>query len=61
MQKLYSDKRKEKMELLKGLTLGRDDTPNLSPLPNKVLFTYYYYHFIEKSFMYINLLQYFGL
>ncbi|PQP99251.1 pimeloyl-[acyl-carrier protein] methyl ester esterase-like [Prunus yedoensis var. nudiflora] len=35
VQKLYSDKRKEKMELLKGLTLGRDDTTNLSPLPNK--------------------------
>ncbi|KAB2627779.1 hypothetical protein D8674_032574 [Pyrus ussuriensis x Pyrus communis] len=35
IQKLYSDKRKEKMELLKGLTLGREDTPNISPLPNK--------------------------
>lgn len=35
IHKLYSDKRKEKMELLKGLTLGREDTPNISPLPNK--------------------------
>ena len=32
MQKLYSENRKEKMELLKGLTLGRDDTANISPL-----------------------------
>ncbi|KAH0969746.1 hypothetical protein GBA52_028342 [Prunus armeniaca] len=39
VQKLYSDKRKEKMELLKGLTLGRDDTLNLSPLPNKASWT----------------------
>ncbi|KAF7830406.1 Monoacylglycerol lipase ABHD6 [Senna tora] len=34
---LYSENRKEKMELLKGLTLGRDDTPNLAPLQQEVL------------------------
>lgn len=32
LQKLYSEKRKEKMELLKGLTIGRDDEAKLSPL-----------------------------
>lgn len=32
MQKLYSENRKEKIELLKGLTLGRDDTANVHPL-----------------------------
>ncbi|KAK9946191.1 hypothetical protein M0R45_011666 [Rubus argutus] len=35
IQKLYSDKRNEKMELLKGVTIGRDDTTMISPLPNK--------------------------
>lgn len=34
---LYSEHRKEKMELLKGLTLGRDDAVNLSPLQQEVL------------------------
>lgn len=32
MQKLYSDKRKEKLELLKGLSFAQDDTTNVSPL-----------------------------
>lgn len=32
LQNLYSENRKEKMELLKGVTLGRDDAFNLSPL-----------------------------
>lgn len=32
MQKLYTENRMEKLELLKGLTLGREDTPNISPL-----------------------------
>ncbi|KAM5566182.1 hypothetical protein ABKV19_019919 [Rosa sericea] len=35
VQKLYSDKRKEKMELLKGVTIGRDDNANISPLHDK--------------------------
>ncbi|KAI9106867.1 hypothetical protein K1719_022395 [Acacia pycnantha] len=34
---LYSENRKEKMELLKGVTLGRDDAVNLSPLEQEVL------------------------
>ncbi|XP_062159687.1 uncharacterized protein LOC133867030 [Alnus glutinosa] len=37
VQKLYSQNRKEKIELLKGLTLGRDDTANISPLKQEVL------------------------
>ncbi|PIN23991.1 putative hydrolase/acyltransferase (alpha/beta hydrolase superfamily) [Handroanthus impetiginosus] len=37
INKLYCKNRKEKMELLKGLTLGQDDTPNLSPLSQEVL------------------------
>lgn len=36
---MYSDKRKEKMELLKGVTIGRDDKANISPLHDKVLAT----------------------
>lgn len=33
MQKLYLENRKEKLELLKGLSLGRDDTvDNITPL-----------------------------
>ncbi|KAF5468635.1 hypothetical protein F2P56_012775 [Juglans regia] len=36
-KKLYSQNRKEKMELLKGLTLGRDDKANISPLLQEVL------------------------
>ncbi|CAK9158882.1 unnamed protein product, partial [Ilex paraguariensis] len=35
--KLYTENRREKLELLKGLTLGRDDTVNLSPLKQEVL------------------------
>ncbi|KAL6216872.1 hypothetical protein ACLB2K_010090 [Fragaria x ananassa] len=35
IEKLYSDKRKEKMELLKGVTIGRDDKANISPLHDK--------------------------
>ncbi|KAK4798020.1 hypothetical protein SAY86_030346 [Trapa natans] len=37
IHKLLSDKREEKMELLKGLTLGRDDNPRVSPLKQEVL------------------------
>ncbi|XP_044463077.1 uncharacterized hydrolase YugF-like [Mangifera indica] len=37
VEKLYSDNRKEKMELLKGLTLGKDDSAKLSPLQQDVL------------------------
>ncbi|KAI8572988.1 hypothetical protein RHMOL_Rhmol01G0243900 [Rhododendron molle] len=34
---LYSKNRKEKMELLGGLTIGKDNTVNLSPLHQEVL------------------------
>lgn len=37
LEKLYGENRKEKMELLKGLTLGRDDTVNIVPLKQEVL------------------------
>ncbi|KAJ4708921.1 alpha/beta-Hydrolases superfamily protein [Melia azedarach] len=37
VDKLYSEKRKEKMELLKGLSLGRENTVDLSPLEQEVL------------------------
>ncbi|RDX90589.1 Monoacylglycerol lipase ABHD6, partial [Mucuna pruriens] len=37
LHKLYAENRKEKMELLKGLTIGRDDTSNISPLQQEVL------------------------
>ncbi|XP_059640218.1 uncharacterized protein LOC132282520 [Cornus florida] len=37
IDKLYSDNRKEKMELLKGLSVGWDDTVNISPLQQEVL------------------------
>ncbi|KAB1219855.1 Epoxide hydrolase 4 [Morella rubra] len=37
VHKLYAEKRKEKMELLKAVTLGKDDTPNVSPLQQEVL------------------------
>ncbi|XP_030489424.2 uncharacterized protein LOC115706050 [Cannabis sativa] len=37
LHKLYSDKRMEKMELLKGLTIGKDDQPQISPLEMEVL------------------------
>ncbi|KAI7733414.1 hypothetical protein M8C21_023280 [Ambrosia artemisiifolia] len=33
IDKLYCENRKEKMELLKGLALGKHDPPNISPLP----------------------------
>ncbi|KAG6423414.1 hypothetical protein SASPL_113809 [Salvia splendens] len=35
--KLYSENREEKLELLKGLTLGQDDTGTICPLSQKVL------------------------
>ncbi|XP_044470909.1 2-hydroxy-6-oxononadienedioate/2-hydroxy-6-oxononatrienedioate hydrolase-like isoform X2 [Mangifera indica] len=37
IEKLYSDNRKEKIQLLKGITLGKDDTAKLSPLQQNVL------------------------
>ncbi|KAK2965577.1 hypothetical protein RJ640_018743 [Escallonia rubra] len=37
LDKLYSENRKEKLELLKGLTLGHEDTANISPLQQDVL------------------------
>ncbi|XAR57560.1 Triacylglycerol lipase [Bertholletia excelsa] len=37
VHKLYAENRKEKMELLKGLALGRQDTVHLSPLHQEVL------------------------
>ncbi|XP_057502786.1 uncharacterized protein LOC130786513 [Actinidia eriantha] len=37
IHKLYTENRKEKMELLRGLTLGRDNIVNLSPLQQEVL------------------------
>lgn len=37
LNKLYSENRKKKMELLKGISLGRDDTSNISPLQQEVL------------------------
>lgn len=37
IRKLYSKNRKEKMELLKGLTLGKDNIVNLAPLHQEVL------------------------
>ncbi|XP_052209008.1 uncharacterized protein LOC127812612 isoform X2 [Diospyros lotus] len=37
LRKLYSENRKEKMELLHGLTIGRDNTVELSPLRPDVL------------------------
>ncbi|KAA8546254.1 hypothetical protein F0562_003007 [Nyssa sinensis] len=37
LDKLYTENRKEKMELLKGLRLGQDDTVNISPLQQEVL------------------------
>ncbi|PWA67095.1 alpha/beta-Hydrolases superfamily protein [Artemisia annua] len=35
--KLYRENRKEKLELLEGLTLGKNDNPNISPLHQDVL------------------------
>ncbi|KAK6119607.1 hypothetical protein DH2020_046630 [Rehmannia glutinosa] len=37
IDKLYSENRKEKLELLKELTIGQDDTVNISPLSQEVL------------------------
>ncbi|XP_042058832.1 2-hydroxymuconate semialdehyde hydrolase-like isoform X2 [Salvia splendens] len=37
IDKLYSENREEKLELLKGLTLGQDDTGTICPLSQKVL------------------------
>ncbi|XP_047951253.1 2-hydroxymuconate semialdehyde hydrolase-like isoform X1 [Salvia hispanica] len=37
IDKLYSENREEKLELLKGLTLGQDDTGTITPLSQKVL------------------------
>ncbi|XP_061374950.1 uncharacterized protein LOC133317139 isoform X2 [Gastrolobium bilobum] len=37
LNKLYSENRKEKMELLVGLSLGREDSPDISPLKQEVL------------------------
>ncbi|KAI5669594.1 hypothetical protein M9H77_19447 [Catharanthus roseus] len=34
---MYMENRKEKMELLRGLTIGRDDTANIKPLQQDVL------------------------
>ncbi|KAL1562280.1 2-hydroxymuconate semialdehyde hydrolase-like isoform X2 [Salvia divinorum] len=37
IDKLYSENREEKLELLKGLTLGQDDSGTICPLSQKVL------------------------
>lgn len=37
ISKLYLQNRKEKLELLEGLTLGRDNNPNIIPLQQEVL------------------------
>ncbi|KAI3454185.1 hypothetical protein Pfo_010848 [Paulownia fortunei] len=37
INKLYCENRKEKLELLKGLALGQDDTATISPLSQEVL------------------------
>lgn len=37
IDKLYCENRKEKLELLKGVTLGKHDSPNISPLQQEVL------------------------
>ncbi|XP_047170026.1 pimeloyl-[acyl-carrier protein] methyl ester esterase-like isoform X2 [Vigna umbellata] len=37
LHKLYSENRKEKKELLKGLTIGKDESSTLSPLQQGVL------------------------
>nr|XP_043629549.1 monoacylglycerol lipase ABHD6 [Erigeron canadensis] len=37
IDKLYCENRKEKLELLKGVVLGKYDTPNISPLQQEVL------------------------
>ncbi|KAJ9183645.1 hypothetical protein P3X46_007470 [Hevea brasiliensis] len=37
ISKSYTEKRSEKLELLSGLTIGRDETVNISPLQHDVL------------------------
>lgn len=37
LRRLYSDNRKEKMELLNGLSIGQVDISNISPLQQEVL------------------------
>ncbi|KAL5559553.1 hypothetical protein UlMin_035764 [Ulmus minor] len=37
IHKLYSDRRQEKLELLKGLTVGKSEEANISPLEKDVL------------------------
>ncbi|CAA2961608.1 epoxide hydrolase 4-like [Olea europaea subsp. europaea] len=37
IDKWYTDNKKQKLELLKGLTLGLEDSVNISPLPQEVL------------------------
>ncbi|KAL2346615.1 hypothetical protein Fmac_000615 [Flemingia macrophylla] len=37
LDELYRDNRKEKVELLKGITIGRNETSNITPLPQEVL------------------------
>ncbi|KAK4419890.1 hypothetical protein Salat_2401900 [Sesamum alatum] len=37
IDKLYSENRKEKLQLLKGLSIGQDHTVNISPLSQEVL------------------------
>ncbi|XP_030538500.1 pimeloyl-[acyl-carrier protein] methyl ester esterase-like [Rhodamnia argentea] len=37
INKLYSENRKEKIELLKGLTIGREDEPHISAIEQDVL------------------------
>ncbi|KAG2280096.1 hypothetical protein Bca52824_051316 [Brassica carinata] len=36
-QKMYSEKREEKAELLKGLSIGRDDKTNITPIQQDVM------------------------
>ncbi|KAJ8767338.1 hypothetical protein K2173_017382 [Erythroxylum novogranatense] len=37
VKQLYGDKRDEKLELLKGLSIGKEETPNITPLQQDVL------------------------
>ncbi|KAG5045093.1 hypothetical protein JHK86_014499 [Glycine max] len=37
IDELYGENKKEKLELLKGITIGRNDTSNVSPLQQEVL------------------------
>ncbi|KAL5995337.1 hypothetical protein ACLOJK_025395 [Asimina triloba] len=50
---LYKDKREEKIQLLIGLTLGKDDNVQISPLQQEVLIVWGEYDQIfplEKAF-----------